>query len=363
MHRRTNRYSSCLFLSIALLLSIGVYLLLMIVSDGRWSRSVACHGNTSSKSDPVNNLVIFVRTSHHCQSRLTYLLRSWISADASKQRNLYLITDQRSKYHDQTSLNFFPNILETDCPQTHNKFDLCCKTAHEFDLFYRLADRKSDLQWMCRFDDDQYVNLENLYAYLSPLNSSQPLYIGRTSVHGALKAPGGQRTYRFATYGAGVCFSRTLLDQLRPHVNLTHVPHDCVKRGLSDDAYIGYLTEIVLNVTLTADQQLFHSHLEKLDQSFRRFTLDDLNRVITLGFAWDRYQLDWLPVIHQLVQLLRLDQYGAANELWSFLRTYERNHPENLDEKYDQSCSSYHRKRNQSMESPTGKNRTVPRGD
>ena len=356
MQRHSNRYYSCLYLSVSLFLSISVYLLLMIVSSHRWPRSVPFAPKTSSESDLVNRLVIFVRSSHHCQARLTYLLRSWIPLDGTKQRNLYLITDRRSKYLDRTALNFFQHVIETDCPETHNRYDLCCKTAHEFDLFFRLITTKPNLQWMCRFDDDQYVNLENLYTYLSHLNSSQPFYIGRTSAHGLLRVANDPRTYRFATYGAGVCFSRALLDRLRLLVNLTSIPHDCVKRGLSDDAYIGYLAEIVLNVSLTADQELFHSHLEKLDQSFRRFTLEDLNRMITLGFAWDRYQLEWLPVIHQLVQLLRQDQYGMANELWSFLRAFEETHPENLREKYDQSCLSYHKKRNQSLELAKQKN-------
>ena len=73
---------------------------------------------------------------------------------------------------------------------------------------------------MCRFDDDQYVNLNNLYKYLSKFNASKPYYIGRTSVNRRLKVRDDNRTFAFATYGAGVCFSHTLLKQLRPYTDI-----------------------------------------------------------------------------------------------------------------------------------------------
>ena len=194
---------------------------------------------------------------------------------------------------------------------------------------------------MCRFDDDQYVNLDNLYKYLSQINPSKPYYIGRTSINHRLKVKGTNRTYSFATYGAGVCYSHTLLKQLQPHVGTEILPKGCMKRGISDDAYMGYLIEFVLNISLVSLNDLLHSHLEILDKSFRYFSLDDLTRAITFGFSWDRYKLEWLPIIHRLIQLVNQNQYETANYLWIFLRNYEKEHPENLRNKYDDSCISY----------------------
>jgi fringe protein len=343
MQRRMRRYSLYCWLITSLVFSISVSLLLILMSSGSENFSFGFNRPTNI----ANRIVLFVRTSQNCQSRLNYLLQSWIQ---TKQSNLYLITDQLTNQSNRTILNSFQNIIQTNCPQTHNRFDLCCKTAHEFNLFYNLTTIKSNIDWMCRFDDDQYVNLDNLYKYLSQINPFKPYYIGRTSINYRLKAKGYNQTYAFATYGAGVCFSQALLKQLRPYVNIQILPNGCIKRGISDDAYIGYLTELVLNIPLLSMNDLFHSHLEILDKSFRYYSLDDLTRAITFGFSWDRYTLEWLPIVHRLIQLVNQGQHEAANYLWLFLRDYEKQHPQNLKNKYDDSCISYQRLRNQSIE-------------
>jgi fringe protein len=346
MQRSALRSTLYFRLVMSLVLSVSVSLLLISCTRQHSHTSLF----VSEPTDIANRILLVVRTSHNCQSRLQYLLRSWIPTDRSAQGNLYLTTDNVSSDTNLTVLNAFRNIIYTNCPTTHNSFDLCCKTAHEFQLFYDLSrTSRSVLDWMCRFDDDQYVNLDNLYKYLAQYDASQPYYIGRTSVKGRSRIRNDSRTFRFATYGAGVCYSRALLELLRPHVAVQVLPHRCLARTASDDAYMGYLSEIIVNVSLTSVNDLLHSHLEILDHSFRKFTLHDLTRIITFGFAWDRYKLDWLPIIHQLIQLVKQGQYEAADRLWLFLRNYEKEHPENLTDQYDQSCTSYQRLRNRTM--------------
>ncbi|CAF3382988.1 unnamed protein product [Rotaria sp. Silwood2] len=335
MFHRRNRFVLRHFLITTLLISIS-FSFIVIMSITQRKNYFA--------STIVDRTIIVIRTSYHCQLRLDYLLQSWIPSNLSQQSNIYLLTENISKYSNKKVLNSFKNLIETNCPQTHNRFDLCCKTAHEFELFYNLSQINSNLDWMCRFDDDQYVNLDNLYQFLSQINSSKPYYIGRTSIDYRLKVPGHNRTYTFATYGAGVCFSRALLEKLRPYVNKTSLPHDCIKRRTSDDGYIGYLTEFILNISVISLRELFHSHLENLDKSFRYFNINHLENAITFGFAWDRYKLSWLPIIHQLIQLINKGEKYAANILWIFLQNYEKIHPNNLTNQYDQSCTSYIRK-------------------
>ncbi|UJR29006.1 hypothetical protein I4U23_010224 [Adineta vaga] len=331
-------------LIISLFLSISASFLFISITNYR-SHSSRFIDRSREIADRI---LLIIRTSENCQSRLKYLLQSWISTDYSKQSNIYLTTDNISNQTNSSIWNSFRHVIQTNCPTTHNIFDLCCKTAHEFELFYKLfSTTRSDLQWMCRFDDDQYINLDNLYQYISQFNSSKPYYIGRTSVPKGVKVSNTNRTYQFATYGAGVCYSRALLQLLHPHVVLETFPKNCKLRSRPDDAYMGYLSEIILNVSLTSMNDLFHSHLEILDKSFRKFSLYDLTRMITFGFAWDRYKLNWLPIIHQLIKLVHQDQHDAANRLWLFLRNYEKEHPENLTDQYDQSCISYQQIRNQ----------------
>ncbi|CAF1623200.1 unnamed protein product [Rotaria sp. Silwood1] len=351
----TRHYPLYFCIVLTLFLSTNLYFTFLFTKNQHKN----FHFSINDTTNIADRIVLFVRTSQNCQSRLNYLLQSWISTDVLEQSNLYLITDRITNKTNLTLLNSFHHVIQTHCPETHSRMDLCCKTAHEFKLFYRLSKIKSNLEWLCRFDDDHYVNLNNLYKYLSQINASKPYYIGRTSINDRLKISSSNRTFTFATYGAGVCFSHALLQQLHPHVHIKILPRSCMKRGLSDDAYIGYLIEFILNVSLTVNNDLFHSHLEKLDKSFRNFSLDDLFHAITFGFAWDRYKLDWLPIIHQLINLINQGQYETANRLWLFLRNYEKEHPENLKDKYDESCTSYQRLRNQSIELQTNKNKKI----
>ncbi|CAF1615358.1 unnamed protein product, partial [Didymodactylos carnosus] len=172
-----------------------------------------------------------------------------------------------------------------------------------------------------------------------------PYYIGRTSTH-PLGIHGLKQKFRFATYGGGVCYSKVLLKKLRLYINKSITPNECVKTGLSDDAYMGYTIEHKLNVSLTVLNDRLHSHLEHLDISFRRLTLQNLLQAITFGFAWDRYQLSWMPIIHEIIQLAKqnLNNEHSLMLLWNFLRDYEKLHPENLTEKFDDSCTSYHKR-------------------
>ncbi|CAF0730879.1 unnamed protein product [Adineta steineri] len=418
---------------LSLILSITASLLFITVIANQHQNPFLFIGGTR---DIADRTVLFVRTAQNCQSRLKYLLESWIPKDLSKQSNIYLITDNIPNDTNVTIFNLFRNVVETNCPSTHGEFDLCCKTAHEFDAYYSLTKINSNLEWMCRFDDDQYVNVDNLYKYLSQMNSSKPYYIGRISYGHRLSVPEHNRTYMFATYGAGVCYSHTLLKQLRSHVHVNVLPKNCAKLKRPDDVYMGYLIELIVNVSLTPVNDLLHSHLDVLDGSFRRYSLNDLARMITFGFSsqvdhyelrkrldttvtgknttvydrispffavlpeavlrsyvsvpytdntetydrntasgntakygrawsyfsvydrlrsrlfdleWDRYTLDWLRIIHQLIELTKQDQYEAANRLWLFLRNYEKEHPQNLTNKYDQSCTSYERLRNKTL--------------
>lgn len=335
MLRRINRYA--LHRRRILLISFSIFSLLILL--------IIQENLLFSSSKIIDQTIILVRTSHYCQSRLNYLRQSWIPSSLSKQSNIYFLTDNLSKYSNQNLLNSFQNFIQTNCPETHNQLDLCCKTAHEFELFYNLSKTNSNLQWLCRFDDDQYVNLNNLYKFLSKFDSSKLYYIGRTSKNNRLRIPKHNRTYQFATYGAGVCFSRLLLDKLRPYVNKTIFSPGCQKRGMSDDGYVGYLTEYILNIPLISFNDLFHSHLEKVDQSFRLFNMEYIQNSITLGFSWDRYTLSWLPIIHQLIELYNQGEKNIANNLWFYIQNHEKEHPEYLKNKYDQSCTIYQQKK------------------
>jgi hypothetical protein len=106
MQRCTRRSMLHIRLIISIFLSICVTIVLIFITNKRQNLSFSVDEPTTI----ANRIVLFVRTSHNCQSRLTYLLQSWISTSPSEQSNLYLITDYISNETNSTILNSFQNI-------------------------------------------------------------------------------------------------------------------------------------------------------------------------------------------------------------------------------------------------------------
>ena len=187
-----------------------------------------------------------VRTSlKFYDKRLVHLLDTWVS---QVRGDAFFVSDE-----------LIPNITsdhqistaETCGPDSHAMRLLCCKTAHDFQLYHRHA---SNYDWFCHFDDDQYVNVLNLEKYLADFDATTAYYIGRNSWSIALgrsKQP-FPHEFWFATLGAGVCFSRRALALLRPYTsNVSSFADGCIRENYHDDIYLGFLVSGYLNVSLT----------------------------------------------------------------------------------------------------------------
>ena len=103
MNRRARYFTFYFRLFVSLILSISTSLILLLITNERQHS----HVNINDKSNISDRIVLLVRTSHNCQSRLNYLLQSWISTNLSEQKNLYLITDHISNQTNPTILNSF----------------------------------------------------------------------------------------------------------------------------------------------------------------------------------------------------------------------------------------------------------------
>ncbi len=215
--------------------------------------------------------------------RLKYLLQTWIE---SVSQHVYFVTDK-----------ILPNISHDHMIQTgqvcghesHAMGTLCCKTAHDFALFYR---HLTEYDWFCHFDDDQYVNTKNLEVYLSQYDFNQFYYIGRSSWShqiGRTKQP-FPHPFWFATLGAGVCLSKTLVHLLESYTQpISQFVSGCLKENYFDDIYLGFLISAYTNVTLTKTDR-FHSHLEKDFYNDTEKFLNMVTKQITFGFKYpDRY--------------------------------------------------------------------------
>ena len=117
-------------------------------------------------------------------------------------------------------------------------------------------------RWFCHFDDDEYLNVVNLFKELKKYDSSADYYVGHwLTKHGKKPKrigwfkffPEAKRTRYFYATGASYCVSSGLMRKVKKYFRGQLFPVTCRKIGLTDDytvgSVIGELT-IVLGVCL-----------------------------------------------------------------------------------------------------------------
>jgi fringe protein len=245
----------------------------------------------TQSSNSIRIMYVIRTSSHFYHKRLIYLLQTWISL---VHNDVFFVTDI-----------FLPNIShdhmiltkKTCGSDAHSMGILCCKTAHDFILFHRY---KSKYNWFCHFDDDQYVNVNNLKEYLSTFDSNRPYYIGRTSWPDTLKRSKEPfpQPFWFATLGAGVCLSKRTINLLKPYTqSASEFADGCIRENYHDDIYLGFVLNGYLNISLTKTNR-FHSHLEKTFYNDKQTFLSSYTNQITFGFrSPDRYP-HYLPPLY-----------------------------------------------------------------
>ncbi|CAF1020169.1 unnamed protein product [Rotaria sordida] len=234
-------------------------------------------------SNSIRILYVIRTSSYFYQKRLIYLLQTWISL---VNQDVFFVTDILLPNISQNHMILTKQICG---PDAHSMNILCCKTAHDFIIFHRYI---SEYDWFCHFDDDQYVNVNNLKKYLSTLDFNQPYYIGRASWSNTIKRSKEPYPYSFwfATLGAGICLSKRTIYLLKPYTqSVSQFIDGCINENYHDDIYLGFLLNGYLNITLTKNNH-FHSHLEKFFYHNKQIFLRTFTNEITFGFNIpDRY--------------------------------------------------------------------------
>jgi len=143
-------------------------------------------------------------------------------------------------------------------------------------------------KWFCHVDDDNYLNIPALLRLLTtfPTSRGEQHYLGKSSITRPLdlldrrQTPNVPVRFMFGTGGAGVCLSRSVVENLeeRKLVSGFRSIGDVIR--LPDDVTLGYLVETVLGVKLTPVASL-HSHLEPL----RRLGPKDLGDMVTASYS------------------------------------------------------------------------------
>lgn len=197
-------------------------------------------------------------TSDYHEARVTLLVDTWFQ-NAKKQ--VHFFTDREdSKLNESLG----GHLIKTACETGHQRAKLCCKMQAELDFFVKNFNTK----WFCHFDDDNYVNVHTLVKTLKNFNPLEDVYLGRPSLTKAMEAWDrldgyNRKKFWFATGGAGFCLSHALVARMSPHISDGKFAESCERIKVPDDCTIGFISESLLNVSLTR-LDLFHSHLENL---------------------------------------------------------------------------------------------------
>uniref|UniRef100_A0A915E6Y4 EGF-like domain-containing protein n=1 Tax=Ditylenchus dipsaci TaxID=166011 RepID=A0A915E6Y4_9BILA len=221
--------------------------------------------NTVSVSNLSNSsglfyLVTIKTTGANHQTRVLDSINTWFQL---APQNVYFVSDKEDI---QTSQLTQDHLLNSKCPSTHDISGLCCKMGVELQLALSLHPK-----WWCHFDDDNYVNLEQLEKLLVKLDPSVDYYLGRASTSVPVKMTEQRNPeetpllneFWFGTGGAGICLSYSSLHKIRAFVKGKRFSRLCQTAGVPDDVTLGYVMTQLLNIPLTPIK-LFHSHLEEL---------------------------------------------------------------------------------------------------
>ena len=232
----------------------------------------------SSTHLPVHDTLLVIRTSIATQQkRMPAILNTWFKFSPE---TTYVTTNGNASFlRRYLSQKYHHQIYVTKCKQAHSIRDLCCQSASEFDIYFR---NKNTYKWLCRFDDDQYVNVPLLINYLKQFSpDKQPLYIGKPSLTKPKRGHG--TSFWFATYGGGVCFSKALLKIIRHDIQPSiRFIEGCILTNYHDDIHIAYLLQKKYNINLTIIND-FHHHIEG-GLYTNLANPSNIEKAITLGF-------------------------------------------------------------------------------
>lgn len=283
---RSRKYSCIVLLLVSLWLFICTYKIklenlrlksLLSIDNDRYFYFKYKSSNTSINTHN-HKILLVVRTSERTQSlRIPVILKTWFQF--SPQTTYITTNGHLNIFHRYLPKQYYPQLHQTKCNQSHTIRDLCCQSASEFEIFFQ---HETQYNWLCRFDDDQYVNVPLLIDYLERFDPEREfLYIGKPSLTYPKQGRGIQ--FWFATYGGGVCFSKALLyliyDDIQPNEMFIK---GCIASNYPDDTHIAYILQKKYNITLTVAQH-FHHHIER-DLFTNRTNPSTIDQAITLGF-------------------------------------------------------------------------------
>ncbi|XP_077988475.1 chondroitin sulfate synthase 3-like [Glandiceps talaboti] len=133
-------------------------------------------------------------------------------------------------------------------------------------LQYMCQHHVHDYNWFFRADDDVYIKLDKLLAFLTTIDHRMMVYMGQPG-HGLPEVRNklGLDGHNFCMGGPGVVFSRTALINLCPHID------QCMKEVVSkeEDVEIGRCVTKHLGIQCTRSWEFLDLFYHAYDQDFK----------------------------------------------------------------------------------------------
>nr|XP_026694842.1 fringe isoform X1 [Ciona intestinalis] len=230
--------------------------------------------NKHENQTNLDDIFISVKTSGKFhKTRLNVIIDTWFR-DANQQTYFFTDTDD-----DGLSKKTDGHMVNTMCNSSHIRRDLSCKLGAEYDFYI-----KSNKRWWCHFDDDNYVNVDQLVMLLRDYDHNMDFYIGKPSLNYPFTTTfkGEKVGFWFATGGAGVCISKALAQRMKPWCSNGGLYRTSEHLNAPDDCTLGFVVSNRLAVELTSSN-LLHSHLETLGQ----LNPATLTEQVTLSYGLD----------------------------------------------------------------------------
>ena len=220
-----------------------------LVNNGAYQTGIDAHKSESGVSYGTGEFALGLKTCKFFHdNRLKAVYQGWASrvqhrvfgTDAMVQDpeipsgEVVVVPDNRdSPYYPPWSQNF-----EGD-PDEIDPFSLPLLTAKMGGILEALWDRFEDkVDWFVVADDDTFIRVKPLQAYLSRLDHTQPLFIGTPVPSDQFLRPADLQRLGPSMHcggGAGLIFSKAALRQLRPHIDACLQAHHTILYWYSDE--------------------------------------------------------------------------------------------------------------------------------
>jgi len=246
----------------------------------RQDEKISSHGKMIRKKLSLQDITHTIKTSKQFHNtRAEVIVLTWFQKVANQT---YFITDEEDLNMQIKTNN---HLIVTSCSNDHSRKGLNCKMGFEFDTYI-----KNEAKWWCHWDDDNYVNVNELVKLLDNFDPKKLWFIGRTSVNHTVNVflHGEKISFWFQHGGCGFCISQALVEKMKQFAANGEFFKLGSKLNTNDDLTVGFIVNHLLGVPLT-QSQLFNSHYHR--DYMMKIPQKNLTKQVSLSYSGKKIKI------------------------------------------------------------------------